>query len=243
MSQDFNSLWFEAALPNQKKILVSQVYREWQCLGTPDSDSIPEQYNRWMNYLSNWEKALNTGLECISMGDFNLNHCNWTDPNVPHSSQTYKLRSLIAALFNRILPLGVSQLVSGPTRFFPGQTPSGLDHIFSNAPEKISSVQKFNWGGSDHMMIIAVRISRSIRSCPNYIRRRSYKYFNPELFRFITRKLGWLDVYLSEDVNIAVSILTNRINEVLDVIAPFKIIQIRKRYNPWMSQKEEERYG
>ena len=39
ISPEFNALWFEANLPNQKK-LVSQVYREWQCLGLADSDSV-----------------------------------------------------------------------------------------------------------------------------------------------------------------------------------------------------------
>ena len=167
MSPEFNSLWFEANLPNQKKILVCQVYREWQCLGHPDSDSVFEQYIRWTQHLEQWEKALNSGLEVISMGDYNINHCNWTDKNIPFTSQTYKLRSLIAALFNRIIPYGVSQLISGPTRFFPGQDPSGLDHIFTNAPDKISDVQKLHWGGYDHMMIIAVRNFRSIKSSPN----------------------------------------------------------------------------
>ena len=114
MVSEFNTVWLEMGLSNRKKILISQVYREWQQLGATYTVSIPEQLGRWEKYLTQWEKALNTGLEVISIGDFNLNHCNWTDPNVSFSSQTYKLRSLISALFTRILPFGVCQRVNGP---------------------------------------------------------------------------------------------------------------------------------
>ena len=112
-----------------------------------------------------------------------------------------------------------------------------MDHIFTNAPDKISDVQKLHWGGSDHMMIIAVRNSRSIKSSPKYARKRSYKNFNPDTFKMKIRQLGFLDIYLSDNVNTAVSKLTNKLNDVLNVMAPMKTIQIRQKYNPWISQE------
>ena len=136
MSPDLSSIWVEAGFKHNKKILINRFYREWQKLGVADSVSIPEQLIRWETHLTSWETALGSGKEVISLGDYNVNHCNWTDCNLPKSSQTYKLKSLITALFTRILPLGVSQLVQGPTRFFPGQKSSGLDHFFTTNPEK-----------------------------------------------------------------------------------------------------------
>ena len=56
------------------------------------------------------------------------------------SNQSYKLRELISALFTRIFPYGVTQLVTGPTRHFPGQVSSGLDHYYFNRPDKMSAV-------------------------------------------------------------------------------------------------------
>ena len=132
----------EVGLKRKKKILLNQNYREWQQLGVPNSVSIPEQYIRWIEYFEYWEKALQSGNEVVCMGDYNLNHCNWTDANLPRENQTYKLRSLITALFTRILPFGVVQLISGPTRYFPGCTPSGLDHLFTNAPDKITKSRR-----------------------------------------------------------------------------------------------------
>ena len=35
--------------------------------------------------------ALSTGLEVHVVGDVNINHCNWMDPSLPPSNQTFKL--------------------------------------------------------------------------------------------------------------------------------------------------------
>ena len=76
MDPNINSIWFEMGLRNKKKILINQVYREWQQLGASETVSIPKQLVRWGQYLTMWEKALDTGMEVLCMGDFNLSHCN-----------------------------------------------------------------------------------------------------------------------------------------------------------------------
>ena len=169
-----------------------------------------------------------------------MNHCNWTDPNLPTSNQSYKLRELISTLFTRIIPHGVTQLVTGPTRHFPGQVSTGLDHYYSNKPEKLSPVQKHHLGGSDHMMISAVRHSKTIRSSPKYIRKRSFKNFDPQLFVATVQQVSWLDVYLCNDVDEAVELFSNKITEILDVMAPMKTIQVRTNYSPWLSKETLE---
>ena len=243
MSQSYSSIWLEVGLPHHKKFLVCQTYREWQFLnqnGDKSSSTIPEQLSRWLSFLDQWEKALDTGMEVICLGDMNLNHCNWTDSNLPHSNQSYKLRELTSALFSRIIPLGVAQLVSGTTRHFPGQIATGLDHYYTNRPDKTSPVQKFHNGGSDHMLIGATRYSRSIKSSPKYIRKRCYKGFNTDLFIQNVRQISWLDVYLCDDVDQAVHLLSKHVTDILDKAAPMKAIQIRTNYAPWISK---ETYG
>ena len=79
MSPNLSSIWFETSFKRSKKILVNQIYREWQQLGVSDSLSIPEQLSRWQEHISMWESALNSGLEVVSLGDYNINHCNWMD--------------------------------------------------------------------------------------------------------------------------------------------------------------------
>ena len=240
MSPEFCSVWLEVGFKNQKKILVCQAYREWKQLSVHDSDSVLEQLSRWKIFLNTWEQALNTGMETICIGDLNLNHCNWMEKNISKSNQTYKLRHLISILFSKIFPHNVSQFIVGPTRFFPGHTPSGLDHLYSNTPEKICQVQKHFWGESDHMLIGAVRTTKAIKSSPQYIRKRCYKNFNPQQFINAVQYVKWLELYLCEDLDVSVKIFTKKLTEILDVMAPYKTVQIKKSRNPWISNETKD---
>lgn len=43
-------------------------------------------------------------------------------------------------------------------------------------------------------------------------------------------------MYLCEDVNTAVKILSEKLTFILDTMAPMKTIQVRKKYVPWLSK-------
>ena len=236
MCNTYSSIWLEVGLPGHKRFLVSQSYREWQQKGSTSSSSLPEQLVRWLVFLEQWERALATGLEVHCAGDMNINHCNWMSPNLPRSNQSYKLRELTSALFTKIFPWGVSQLVSGPTRHFPGQESTGLDHYYTNRPDKISTVQSHHCGSSDHMLILVVRQSKSIKTSSRYIRKRSYRHFNSAMFVKAVQELSWLDIYLCSDVDTAVEMLTKKLTGILDDMAPMRSIQVRANYVPWLSQ-------
>ena len=239
MCDTYSSVWMEVGLPRCKKFIVGQTYREWQLLNQKDKSSllVTEQLHRWTIFLDQWERALNTGLEVHVLGDMNINHCNWTDQSLPKSNQTSRLKTLISALFTQILPHGVSQLVTGPTRHFPGQKSTGLDHYYCNRPDKLSDVQNQYCGGSDHMLIFAVRYSRAVKTSPRYVRKRMYKNFDPGEFVAAVQMISWIDLYLCSDVNQAVQLLSDKITFILDLMAPMRTVQIRTRYAPWLSRE------
>ena len=170
-------------MPRHKKFFVCQTYRERQLLNQGQDNSslaVPEQLARWAEFLQQFENALNTGLKVHTLGDMNINHLNWTDQSLPSSNQTSRLRPLIHDLFSRILPQSVTQCVRMATRHWPNQTSTGLDHYYTNRPNKITEVHAQQHGGSDHMAIFATRYSRSIITNQSYVRKRSYKYFDPD---------------------------------------------------------------
>ena len=74
MSDKFSSIWLEVGFPGRTRFLVCNLYREWQYMGQADHSSldITEQFSRWVIFLEQWEKALDTGKEVVVMGDFNL---------------------------------------------------------------------------------------------------------------------------------------------------------------------------
>ena len=235
--KNISTIWLEIGLPRQKKILHCQAYREWQHLGQTDnlSGSIAAQLQRWDIFIEKWELALMEGKEVVVMMDANIDFLKWTRDDLPSSDSTYKLKPLIEKLFNKIIPHGVSQLVRTPTRTWPGQNDSGLDHIYSNKPEKLSEVQSEYIGGSDHKLLRIVRFSKSLKQSVRYVKKRCFKSFKPEEFIRAVRELSWYDLYMCQDVNKACQLLTSRLSRILDVMAPIKTIQIRMKYAPWVS--------
>ena len=118
-----SSIWLEIGLPRKRKILMCHAYREWKYLYQADntSGSIQAQGERWSLLLNQWESALREDKEVILAMDANIDFLKWTANNLSLNDSTHRLKPLIEDLFARILPLGVSQLVTTPTRAWPGQ--------------------------------------------------------------------------------------------------------------------------
>ena len=87
-------------------------------MGQTDHSSldISEQLARWVIFLEQWEKALDTGKECVVMGDFNLDFLSFNRTDLASNSQAYRLRPLVDELFTRVVPHGVKQCMVGATR-------------------------------------------------------------------------------------------------------------------------------
>ena len=220
MSANFSSIWLECGLPNKRKFLICNLYREWQLLGQGDdrsSKDVRQQLDRWVVFINQFEKALDTGMEVYCMGDVNLDFMTWTKTDLDPNHKSVKLKQLTDELFNRIISRGVKQCVTGPTRSWPGQADSGLDHFYTSAPNKISPVQISFEGASDHRVIHTVRFSNSIKCQARYVVKRSYKNFDQLKFIAEFRKIGWWDLYCCTDVNKAVKIFTSKFSQIVDM--------------------------
>ena len=191
-------------------------------------------------FLDQWEKALNTGLEVLVAGDVNINHLDWSLPHGVQSAQTNKLKPLINELFQRIFPHSVTQCVTVPTRFVSHQTPSGLDHLYTNRPDKLTTVETFFCGGSDHKLVFAVRSSKVVKKSVRYIRKRCYKSFDYENFMSDLESIKWWEVYQCDHVETAVDLFTNNFVSLLDRHIPLKVIQTRTKYVPWLSDQTKQ---
>ena len=101
--------------------------------------------------------AIASESEIHVMGDMNLNFLDFNNQALSANDHSARLRPLVDALLDRVVPHGFSQLITDVTRIWPGQEPSLLDHHWTNRPEKLSSVHAFYQGGSDHKLIFVVR--------------------------------------------------------------------------------------
>ena len=134
-----SAVWLEVGLPNRKKILVCNIYREWGYLRQQDKSShtIAAQLSRWQTFLTFWERVLTEDKEVIVTGDVNIDCFMWCRDDLTSTDSTYKLKLLIELLFEKIIPHGVSQHVKTATHSWPGQDDSCLEHLYTKRPDKI----------------------------------------------------------------------------------------------------------
>ena len=187
-----------------------------------------------------WEKVLREGKEVMVLGDMNIDFLKWTRRNLPASDSSIRLKQLSEEIFSRIFTLGVSQLVTTATRVSPVDPPSGLDHIYTNRPDKCSEVHAELRGGSDHKLLKITRFSKTDVRSARYVRKRSYKNFCPEKFCEAVKQISWFDLYMCDSPTQAADILTRKLSEILDVLAPVKTIQIHTKYAAWLSDTTKE---
>ena len=199
------------------------------------SGSIAAQLQRWIIFIDMWKKALGEGKEVMVLGDINIDFLKWSQQNLPVNDSSVRLKQLNDQLFNRIFPLGVSQLVSKATRVSPTDPPSGLDHIYSNKPDRCSDVSvEFN-GGSDHKVLKITRFSKSDVRSMRYVRKKSFKNFCPTKFCAAVQQISWFELYMCDSPTKAAQILTGNLSDILDILAPVKTFQVRKKYAAWLS--------
>ena len=236
--QSLSAVWLELGMPRQKKIIVGNIYREWQYMGQASSNSsgsIADQLQRWLVLIEMWEKVLNEGKEVMVLGDINLDFLKWNKGNLPANDSSIRLKQLNELVFNRIFPHGVKQLVTTPTRLSAVGSPSGLDHIYTNRSDKCSEVQAEIQGGSDHKLIKITRFSKvSIRKA-RYVKKRSFKNFCPNQFCEAVKQISWYELYMCDSPSKAADILTKELSNILDRLAPVRTIQVRTKYAAWLS--------
>ena len=172
------TLWLQVGLPNKPAALVMFGYRQWQLPGQVEgSGSVPAQLERWLVILEQWERALGEKRETICMMDANIDFLTWTNEDLPSQHSSSKLRPLTQALFTRILPHGVSQLVTCATRAERGVPVTGLDHLYTNRPEKLSEVSAEFTGMSDHKIVTVRKFSKDMKRRERYTTKRTFKSF------------------------------------------------------------------
>ena len=239
MSEEFSSVWVELSVPgNARKILVANIYRDhqWMHQGSDKSSKSDEAVMaRWKIYLAQWKRALETGAEVITMGDYNL------DSSRLDSSPAHQ-QPMVDALVQQVLPLGVTQCAPAATWTPQGAQrgrPAGLDHLWTNRPDKLSAIQALTIGHSDHKLISAVVNSKVVNVGQQYVKKRSYKKFSEEMFLEELQKISWWHVYKCDSVDMAVEAFTRCLTCILDRpdMAPVRRFQSRRHYACWLSDE------
>ena len=160
MNPDLSSVWIELGT-GEHRLLIGCVYREHQYMRQQDHLSLTQEQQllRWNMFIEQWTKALATGAEVHTIGDFNIDTKTFSMPLAQQGSLT-------KAITDIIIPQGVTQCVKSATRWPQGRQaglPVTIDHHWTTAPEKLSEVTVLQISSSDHVILSAVRFARNIK--------------------------------------------------------------------------------
>ena len=234
MDDVFTSIWLKIKRPGVKGLLVCGLYREHQYLGQDTDWSLQphEQNRRWSHFLRQVETARLSEI-CHIIGDVNLDFVKWNTPD-------YSQLQMITESKNILEAGGFFQLVKDVTRSWPGQTDSLIDHFWTNEPSKVIGVTNLVRAVGDHNVITATVRLKGSDNVRLDTRKRSFKDFDPVVYRQRLESVDWTEIYSIENVDLASDFLESRVVEILDEMCPQNTIQYRKECKSWLSDDTKD---
>ena len=188
-----------------------------------------EQETRWRKFLYKWS-SISRNTKCIVLGDINLDHLRWSNPE-PH------LDNMVEDMKNLIETSGFTQIILGLTRSWRGQSDSLLDQICTNCSQRTIKSFNIDRSSSDHN-VDGMEISTKdiIVGGPN-VWKTCWKEFNKQCCLDSFRQIDWSDILAQTYISLANSQLEDIICEIMDREAPMKLVQVRSKYRSWVSSE------
>ena len=87
-------------------------------------------------------------------------------------------------------------------------------------------------GMSDNKLLKCQRFAKSLKQHQRYVKKRSFKNFKKAEFKQKLNQINLDEVLECTEVDVAVEMLTDKINSVLDTVAPIKTFQTQSQYAP-----------
>ena len=234
MDDIFTSIWIKISRPGAKSLLICGIYREHQYLQQDSDWSLQpaEQVRRWSNFLRQVETA-RLSASCYLIGDFNLDFIKWDTPDFSQSQMITETKNILEAG-------GFFQLVKEVTHYWPGQTDSCIDHFWTNEPNKILSVSNKVRAVGDHNVITAIIRTKGSDTKRLDTKKRSYKNFDPVIYRRRLETENWTDIFNIDNVDLAYDFLETRVVGILDSMCPYKTVQYRYECKSWLTNETKE---
>ena len=204
-------IWLEVKPNKSKPFLVGHIYRP------PDSGII------WNETFEDCiENVLKEEKELYLLGDVNRDLLN---------------RQIKTSWSEYMEPFGLSQLVSEATRV-TSTTKTLIDHLYTNCPENVTSIDVPKIGLSDHFPIFFTRkMHVQPKKGKHYtISYRSFKNFDEAKFSNDLNNVPWDIIHIFDDTNDILNAWTDLFLEVVDANVPIKQHRVKHKNQPeWIT--------
>ncbi|XP_045470615.1 uncharacterized protein LOC123677920 [Harmonia axyridis] len=131
--------------------------------------------------------------------------------------------------------LGLVQMIKQPTRI-TDKTATLIDYALVSNVNLVKEVgTKHVPEVSDHELVfLSLKIGHEQKKI-SYKTTRNFKNFNYAQFDSDLRSIPWNTIYELDDVDSKIGFLSDSINALLDIHAPFQTFRITKTYAPWLT--------
>ena len=185
--------------------------------------------------------ALYCTVQCSTV-QYNAEQCNTILYSTVQCStvkyNTVKYSTVHAKMVERtklvIEAIGFTQIIRGVTRTWRRQRDSLLDQCWVNNPQRIISHDSEVRSFSDHNILSIIIRTKDRFPSGQEMTRRQWKNFDPTHFRKLVSEIDWSFFYETSNVEIKNSIFEEKISNILDLLAPYKNFQIRKKFRNWV---------
>ena len=210
-------------------------YREWGKEAQEGTYGTEQELQRFQNFTERWTKLRG---KRVLLGDFNLD----LQPKEGDVNQA-RLEPLRQLVEDTILTKCWVQMITEPTRRKRADEAESatLDHVYVNRVNHVEEVVNTNVIDTDHNLVgCCVRTDKEVH-IPRTFLSRNIKAVDPTDF-----DTAFLDSCLdkfwsSTNINEALSILEQKILQVLNKLAPLRKITTRENYAPWHTSEIKEK--
>ena len=226
---EIENIFIDVLLPKTKPFTVGIFYRP------------PNKTNFIDKIINDFSKLNSENNDLFILGDMNINLSQngkyILDKNNNDKTACPQFKKYKEFINN----FGLKQLIRHPTRI-TCSTSSLIDHILTNAKEKISQSGIIDIGLSDHQMIFCTRKVTKIKiGMPKYINFRSMKNYSKELFNDKLQNINFPNYENFQDTNLAYSDFINKLTGVINSIAPMKQRKMKNNSQEWYDGEVAEK--
>ena len=211
-------------LPKTKPFTVCTLYRP------------PVQYNFVDDINDNFDKLSPESTDIFILGDMNINilknGVNFLKRTTCLNGST-PIETILKKYKTFCSSFSLLQIINSPTRV-TSNTSSLIDHILTNANDKISNSGVIDVGLSDHQLIFCTR--KLLKTKFNFhkkIKCRSFKNYNSEIFIQRLRESNFSNYSCFNDINEAYNDFSAKLLSAINKSAPLKERRIKNNNEEW----------
>ena len=230
-SHEIENIFIDILLPKTKPFTVGVFYRP------------PNNIDFLKEITNDFLKLLPETNDLFILGDFNINilHNNKSilecNKNVICNIDDTTISSISKQYIDFCSTFALKQLIRYPTRV-TSKSSTLIDHILTNAEDKISQSGIIDTGLSDHQLIFCTRkIVRQKFNMHKHISCRNFKNYRPDLFIKELSSLKFPNYESFNDVNAAYSDFSDKFLQTINKIAPIGEIRVKNNTEEWFDDE------